>query len=71
MSTKGPASRVELVNRMRRKGAGDLQSAWVHFDHTHRIDGWATMSYSVYDPGNVIASFKLSLNHNLLSHILF
>ena len=71
MSTKGPASGVELVNRMRRKGAGDLQSAWVHFDHTHRIDGWATMSCSVYDPGYVIASFKLSLNHNLLSHILF
>ena len=51
MSTKGPASGVELVNRMRRRGTGDLKSAWVHFDHTHWIEGWATMSCSVYDPG--------------------
>lgn len=50
MSTKGPASGVDLVNRMRQTGTGDLRNAWVHFDHTHRIEGWATMSCSVYDP---------------------
>ena len=50
MSTKGPGSGVDLVNRMRQKKQGDLCAAWVHFDHTHRIDGWATMSCSVYDP---------------------
>ncbi len=56
MSTKGPASGVDLVNRMRRTGTGDLRNAWVHFDHTHRIDGWATMSCTVYDPRCVINS---------------
>lgn len=50
MSTKGPGSGVDLVNRMRRTGKGDLCKAWVHFDHTHRVDGWATLSCSVYDP---------------------
>lgn len=50
MSTKGPASRVDLVNCMRRTGTRDLRNAWVHFDHTHRIEGWATISCSVYDP---------------------
>ena len=51
MSTKGPAWGVDLVNSMRRAGTGDLRHAWVHFDHTHRIDGWSTMSCLVYDPG--------------------
>ena len=50
MSTKGPSSGVDLVNRMRRIGFGDLKNAWLHFDHTHRVEGWATMSCSVYDP---------------------
>ena len=50
MSTKGPRSGVDLVNCMRWKKQGDLCAAWVHLDHTHRIDGWATMSCSVYDP---------------------
>lgn len=49
MSTRGPGSGVDLVNRMRRGGDGDLKSAWVHFDYTHRVEGWATMSCSVYD----------------------
>lgn len=49
MSTKGRGSGVDLVNRMRRGGIGDLHDSWVHFDHTHRVDGWATMSCSVYD----------------------
>ena len=50
MSTKGRGSGVDLMNCMRQKEQGDLRAAWVHFDHTHRIDGWATMSCSVYDP---------------------
>lgn len=50
MSTKGPGSGVDIVNRMRRGLQRDLSAAWVHFDFTHRIDGWATMSCSVYDP---------------------
>lgn len=50
MSTKGPASRVDLVNRMRRDGKGDLSKAWILFDHTHRVYGWATMACHVYDP---------------------
>lgn len=50
MSTKGPRSGVDIVNQMRRDGQGDLNAAWVHFDYTHRIDAWATLSCSVYDP---------------------
>ena len=50
MSTKGPGSGVDLVNRMRQTAEADLSAAWVHFDYTHRIEGWATMSCSVYDP---------------------
>lgn len=50
ISTKDPASGVDLVNRKHHTSRGDLRHAWVHFDHTHRIDGWATMSCSVYDP---------------------
>ena len=36
--TKGPTSKVDLVNSMRRAGQGDLQNAWVHFYYTHRIN---------------------------------
>ena len=50
MSTKGPASGVDLVNRMQHAGTSDLCHAWVHFDHTHCIDVWATISCYVYDP---------------------
>ena len=50
MSTKGPGSGVDLVNRMCKKKQGGLSAARVHLDHTHRIDGWSTMSCSVYDP---------------------
>lgn len=48
MSTKGPGSGVDLVNRMR--PGGNLQDMWVHFDHVHRVLGWPTMSAHVYDP---------------------
>lgn len=50
MSTVGPASGVDLVNRMRRHGNGDLKRAWVCFDHVRRIEGWTTMAAHVYDP---------------------
>lgn len=50
MSTMGPGSGLDLVNRMRRTGDGDLRSSWVQFDHTHRAKGWVTMACHVYDP---------------------
>lgn len=50
MSTIGPASGLDLVNRMRRTGSGDLKHAWVQFDHTRRIVDWVTMACHVYDP---------------------
>lgn len=50
MSTVGPASGVDLVNRMRRDGDGDLRRAWVQFDHTRRVADWVTMACHVYDP---------------------
>ena len=48
MSTKGPGSGLDLINRMR--PGGNLQEMWVRFDHVHRVPGWPTMSAHVYDP---------------------
>lgn len=50
MSIAGPASGVDLVNRMRRDGEGDLNMSWIMFDHTHRVRDWVTMACHVYDP---------------------
>ena len=51
MSTIGPASAgIDLVNRMRRGGFGDLKHSWVQFDQTHRVADWVTMACHVYDP---------------------
>ena len=51
MSTMGPGSGVEIVERMRRMGNGDLKRAWVCFDHVKRIsEGWTTMAAHVYNP---------------------
>lgn len=51
MSTMGPGSGVEIVERMRRTGNGDLKRAWVCFDHVKRItEGWTTMAAHVYNP---------------------
>lgn len=50
MSTKGPASGVDLVSRMQRTSNGDLRNAWIQFDHTRRVLGWSTMACHVYDP---------------------
>ena len=50
MSTIGPRSRLELVNRMRQDGLGDLRHSWVRFDHVRRVVGLTTMAAHVYDP---------------------
>ena len=34
MSTRGPGSGVDLVNRMQRTSNRDLSAAWVHFAHS-------------------------------------
>lgn len=47
MSEKGPGSGVDLVKRM--QPAGDLQDAWIMFDHVKRTKGWTTMGCHVYD----------------------
>lgn len=62
MSTKGRGSGVDLVNKMRRTGTGYLKHSWVHFDYTHRVAGWATMSCSVYDPRYLWQCVILHLN---------
>ena len=50
MSTAGPGSGLELVNRMRQDGLGDLRHSWVCFHHVRRVVGWTTMAAHVYDP---------------------
>ena len=47
MLTKGPGSGVDLVRRM--QPPGDLQNAWVMFDHMKRVKDWTTMACHVYD----------------------
>jgi hypothetical protein len=47
MSEVGPGSGVHLVNRM--QPGGDLEHAWIIFDHVKRIKNWTTMAYPVYD----------------------
>ena len=50
MSTTGPGSGIDIVQRMDKDGNGDLYQAWVCFDHVHRVDtGWHTMGAHVYD----------------------
>jgi hypothetical protein len=46
-SKVGPGSGVHLVNRMQL--GGDLQDAWIMFDHVKRIKHWTTMACHVYD----------------------
>ena len=48
MSEVGPGSGVDLVKRM--QPGGDLQNAWLMFDHVKRVKHWTTMGCHVYDP---------------------
>src|ERR1700738_1163803 len=43
----GRVSRVDLVKRM--KAGGDLEHAWLMFDHVKRVQSWTTMACHVYD----------------------
>ena len=47
MSEVGPSSGVNLVRRM--QPGGDLENAWIIFDHVKRVKGWTTMACHVYD----------------------
>ena len=48
MSTVGAGSGVDLVRRMQL--GGDLQFAWIMFDHVKRVVGWTSLGAHVYDP---------------------
>ena len=48
MSEVGPGSGVDLVKRM--QTGGDLEDAWIMFDHVRRVRDWVTMACHVYDP---------------------
>jgi hypothetical protein len=43
----GPRSGVHLVQQM--QPGGDLEHAWIMFDHVKRVKNWTTMAYHVYD----------------------
>jgi hypothetical protein len=47
MSEVGPGSCMDLVKRM--QPGGDLQDAWIVFDHVKHIKKWTTMACHVYD----------------------
>jgi hypothetical protein len=47
MSEIGPGSGVDLVKRMQK--GGDLENAWMMFDHVKRVKLWTTMACHVYD----------------------
>ena len=47
MSEVGLASGVDLVKRMQPRG--DLECAWMMFDHVKRVKDWTTMACHVYD----------------------
>jgi hypothetical protein len=47
MLEDGPGSGVDLVKRM--QPGGDLENAWLMFDHVKRVQEWTTMVYHVYD----------------------
>ena len=48
MSTIGAGSGVDLVRRM--QPSGDLELAWIMFDHVKRVVGWTSLGAHVYDP---------------------
>jgi hypothetical protein len=47
MSEVGPGSGVDLVKRM--QPGGDLENAWLMYDHVKRVKGWTTMACHVCD----------------------
>ena len=47
MSEVGPASGVDLIKRM--QAGGDLECAWMMFDHVKRVKDWTTVACHVYD----------------------
>ena len=47
MLTEGPGSGVDLIRRM--QVGGDLQNAWMMFDHVKRVKDWTTMACHAYD----------------------
>jgi hypothetical protein len=47
MSEVGPGSGVDLVKQM--QSGGDLQDAWIMFDHVKHVKKWTTMACHVYD----------------------
>jgi hypothetical protein len=47
MSKVGPGSGMHLVKRM--QPGGDLEDAWIMFDHVKHVKHWSTMACHVYD----------------------
>jgi hypothetical protein len=47
MSKVGLGRGVDLVKRM--QPGGDLQNAWIMFDHVKHVKKWTTMTYHVYN----------------------
>ena len=47
MSKVGSGSGVDLVRRM--QPGGDLEHAWIMFDHVKCVTNWTTMACHVYD----------------------
>jgi hypothetical protein len=47
MSEVRPNISVDLVKRMQR--GGDLQDAWIMFDHVKRVKKWITTACHIYD----------------------
>jgi hypothetical protein len=47
MSEVGPRSGVDLVKRM--QPGGDLEEAWIIFDHVKHVKQWTSMACHIYD----------------------
>jgi hypothetical protein len=47
MYVHGDGSSYDLVKWMQLRG--DLQIAWIMFDHVKHVEGWMTFAYYVYD----------------------
>jgi hypothetical protein len=47
MSMQGLTSDVDLVRWMQPRG--DLQNAWMMFNHVKNVEGWTTMACHVYE----------------------